>query len=73
MDMEKKHSVYSRFVKGQKVSVIKNGKVFLQGTISDVYQNLCTYDWQYDVDYYNADKECDMTLIGVPEESIELI
>ena len=58
------------FVKGQKVIVTtKKGKI--EGTISDVNTNICTWETEYSVEYM---KDGNMwTMIGIPAKAIELV
>ncbi len=58
------------FVKGQKVIVTtKNGKI--EGTISDVNTNICTWETEFSVEYM---KDGNLwTMIGIPAKAIELV
>lgn len=59
----------AEFNKGQLVVVTtKNGKV--EGVISSVDTNVCTFDIEYSVDYLKDGKT--WTMIGVPARAIEL-
>lgn len=59
----------TEFKKGQSVVVTtKNGKV--EGTISGVDMNVCTFKVDYSVDYLKDGKT--WTMIGVPARAIEL-
>lgn len=58
----------SKFQKGQKVQVFKNGGLYITGTISSSHVNQCTYEMMYDVDF---EKEGDiLTLTCIPEQNI---
>lgn len=58
------------FKKGQSVIVTtKNGKI--EGTISDVNTNICTWEAEFSVEYM---KDGNLwTMIGVPAKAIELV
>lgn len=58
------------FQKGQSVVVTtKNGKV--EGVISSVDNNICTFDIEYSIDYLKDGKT--WTMIGVPARAIEVV
>jgi hypothetical protein len=58
----------AKFNKGQSVVVTtKNGKV--EGTISGVDMNACTFETEYSVNYSKEGKT--WTMIGVPARAIE--
>lgn len=60
----------AEFKKGQSVVVTtKNGKI--EGTISSVDTNVCTFEMDYSVDYLKEGKT--WTMIGVPARAIELV
>lgn len=60
----------TEFKKGQSVVVItKNGKI--EGTISSIDMNVCTFEMDYSVDYLKEGKT--WTMIGVPARAIELV
>ncbi|RHJ76893.1 hypothetical protein [Parabacteroides sp. AM08-6] len=60
----------AEFKKGQSVVVTtKSGKV--EGVISSVDTNVCTFDIEYSVDYLKDGKT--WTMIGVPARAIELV
>ena len=62
--------ITSKFKKGQPVIVItKNGKI--EGTISSIDTNICTWETEYSIDYLK-DGEI-WTMIGVPAKTIELV
>lgn len=59
----------TEFKKGQSVVVTtKNGKI--EGTISSIDMNVCTFEMDYSVDYRKEGKT--WTMIGVPARAIEL-
>lgn len=59
----------AEFNKGQSVVVTtKNGKV--EGVITSVDTNVCTFDIEYSIDYLKDGKL--WTMIGVPARAIEL-
>ncbi len=61
----------AKFEKGQEVRVTKRNGETVSGVIKDWDFNYCTFNVQYDV---ICVKNCSMwTIIGVPEECIELI
>jgi len=56
--------------KGAKVVVVtRNGNI--EGVISGVDVNVCTFETDYSVDYLKDGKT--WTIIGVPEKAIEII
>lgn len=62
--------ITSKFKKGQPVIVTtKNGKI--EGTISSIDTNICTWETEYSIDYLK-DGEI-WTMIGVPAKAIELV
>lgn len=60
-----------KFKVGDKVAV-KGKAISIVGTIVCCDVNDCTFEHQYDVDYYKADGK-KWTMIGVPERAISLI
>lgn len=63
--MEKKE-----FKKGQSVVVTtKNGKI--EGVISHVDTNMCTFETEYSVDHLKDGKT--WTMFGIPAKAIELL
>lgn len=65
-----KSSKASEFKKGQSV-VVTTKKGMIEGKISDIDMNLCTYETEYSVDYLKDGKI--WTMIGVPARAIELV
>lgn len=60
----------TEFQKGQSVVVTtKRGKV--EGIITSVDTNLCTFDIEYSIDYLKEGKT--WTMIGVPSRAIEMV
>lgn len=60
----------TEFKKGQSVVVTtKKGKI--EGTISSIDMNVCTFEMDYSVDYLKEGKM--WTMIGVPARAIELV
>ena len=57
----------AKFKVGQKVT-IKQGELYYNGIITKVGCNLCTWETEYNVDYYKGGTA--WTLIGVPENAI---
>lgn len=58
-----------KFQRGQSVVVTtKNAKV--DGIISDVDMNVCTFEIEYSVDYFKDGET--WTMIGVPAKAIEV-
>lgn len=57
----------AKFKVGQKVT-IKQGELYYNGIIAKVGCNLCTWETEYNVDYYKGGTA--WTLIGVPENAI---
>ena len=61
----------AKFKQGDKVRVVKNGKVILDnGSISDIDINDCTFETQYSVEYFNKEKNMQYTMICVSEKNI---
>lgn len=61
----------AKFKQGDKVRVVKNGKVILDnGVICNVDINDCTFETQYSVEYFNKEKGTQYTMICVPEKNI---
>ena len=58
----------STFTKGQSV-VVSTSKGQIEGIISDVDTNFCTFETEYSVDYQKEGKT--WTMIGVPSKVIE--
>lgn len=61
----------TKFKQGDKVRVVKNGKVILDnGVISNVDINDFTFEIQYSIDYFNKEKGMQYTMICVPEKNV---
>lgn len=61
----------SKFKKGDKVRVVKKGKIILDnGIISNIDINNCTFEMQYSVEYFNKEKNMQYTMICVPEKNV---
>ena len=50
---------------------MKNGKIIASGRISDVHWNCLTFEWEYNIDYWDPERDDMCTMIGVPEECLE--
>lgn len=65
--------VESKFKRGEIVTVTdKNGEIKYIGIVKGWDCNLCTFEVEYEIDYYNSEHERTFTLIGVPEERIQI-
>ncbi len=65
--------VESKFKKGDIVTVTdKNGEIKYTGIVKGWDCNLCTFDVEYEIDYYNREHDRSFTLLGVPEERIHI-
>lgn len=60
----------SKFNKGEKVRFNTKRNGMIEGVISCIDTNICTFEIQYDVDYIKEGKT--WTMIGVPESVIEI-
>lgn len=65
--------VESKFHKGDIVTVTdKNGEFKCTGIVKGWDCNLCTFDVEYEIDYYNNEHDRSFTLLGVPEDRIQI-
>ena len=61
----------TKFKEGDKVRIVKNGKVILDnGIISNIDINDFTFEIQYSVEYFNKEKSMQYTMICVPEKNV---
>lgn len=56
-----------------KFNVVKNGKIIASGRISDAHWNCLEFVWEYDIDYWDPERDNMCTMIGVPEDGLEYI
>lgn len=65
--------VENKFYKGDIVTVTdKNGEIKCTGIVKGWDCNLCTFEVEYEIDYYNSERERTFTILGVPEERIHI-
>lgn len=61
----------TKFKQGDKVRVVKKGKIILDnGIISNIDINDCTFETQYSIDHFNKEKGTQYTMICVPEKNV---
>ena len=64
--------VESKFKRGEIVTVTtKSGEIKCTGIVRGWDCNLCTFEVEYEIDYYNSDNERVFTLLGVPENKLQ--
>lgn len=63
----------NKFRKGDFVTVTdKNGETKYTGIVNGWDYNVCTFEIEYNIDYYNSKHERKFMLMGVPEDRIQL-
>ena len=66
--------VESKFKRGEIVTVTtKSGEIKCTGIVRGWDCNLCTFEVEYEIDYYSREKDRVFTLLGVPEERIQIM
>lgn len=64
--------VESKFKRGEIVTVTtKSGEIKCTGIVRGWDCNLCTFEVEYEIDYYNSENERVFTLLGVPENKLQ--